>query len=96
MPSKPPANKPEWTIRRRIIIATLLWCAIIGTYVIVFGQSDALRQQALFAIAGLSSSVILGYLGFATWDDRNFLVHGRPRGDGDPPDCPPSEPRKDP
>ncbi|RTL93873.1 hypothetical protein EJV44_15495 [Ancylobacter aquaticus] len=40
---------------------------------IFFGPDDVLRQTALMGVLGLAGSLLLGYFGFATQDDRNYL-----------------------
>jgi hypothetical protein len=49
----------------------------MGTYLVVFAPSDPLRETAFLAISGLAASVLCGYLGFAAYDDRNFMQHLR-------------------
>lgn len=66
-------SKPTWDRRWLVIRVALIWCAIAASYLIGFAPSDGLRQNAFVAIAGLSASIILGYCGFASWDDRNYL-----------------------
>jgi hypothetical protein len=66
--------RPVWTRRWRIIWLTLVWCAVMATYIIVYGHdNDRLRETALIAIAGLSATVVTGYCGFAAWDDKNYM-----------------------
>ncbi len=49
----------------------------MGSYIVIVGPNDPLRETAFIAIASLAASVIGGYLGFATFDDRNFMHHLR-------------------
>lgn len=79
MPRRPlsgapqPAPKPCWRRRWLMIRAILIFCAALGFYLAVWGQDDRLRETALLGVLTLGGSVALGYLGFATQDDRNWL-----------------------
>lgn len=70
-PAVPP--KPCWNRRWAVIRAVLGFLAALALYLVVLGPDDRLRETALVAAFGLAGAVILGYLGFATQDDRNWL-----------------------
>ena len=81
-------HRPEWSRRWLLIRLSLIWCALFAAWIIIWGPDDRVRETAFVGIAGLAASVICGYLGFATWDDRNFMRHLRdtsPRSAIDPP-----------
>ncbi|MEL6980028.1 MAG: hypothetical protein AAGM38_15285 [Pseudomonadota bacterium] len=65
--------KPCWRRRWAMIRVILAFCAALSLYVVVVGPNDRLRETALLALLALGGSVALGYLGFATQDDRNWL-----------------------
>ncbi|WGD31660.1 hypothetical protein AncyloWKF20_07530 [Ancylobacter sp. WKF20] len=65
--------RPEWGRRRRLLYLTLVWCAVVASWVIFRGPDDVLRQTALVAVTGLAGSLLLGYFGFATKDDGNYM-----------------------
>ena len=67
------APKPVWARRWAVVRASLLFCAGLTLQSVVFGPDDRLRESALLGLLALSGSVVLGYLGFATQDDRNWL-----------------------
>ena len=60
----------------------------MATYIVGWAPDDRLRETAFLAVIGLAASVVTGYLGFASWDDKNVMKHMRPRGPP-PEDCPP-------
>ncbi|MEM9725126.1 MAG: hypothetical protein AAF909_06670 [Pseudomonadota bacterium] len=65
--------RSQWIRRWRMIQAILGFCALLGAYIIIAGPDDRLRETAFLGLLALSASVALGYLGFATQDDRNWL-----------------------
>lgn len=72
-PLEAPPAKPCWRRRWAMIRVILGFCAALSLYVVVLGPDDRLRETALLALLALGGSVALGYLGFATQDDRNWL-----------------------
>lgn len=65
--------KPDWRVRRRIIIATLLFCAGEILYLTVWAESTDLAQTLANGILILAGSVIGSYVFGAIWDDRNVM-----------------------
>lgn len=67
--------KPSWKIRRRIIIATLIFCAAVvvaltaGT--VFLGLDTALAGTIALGVFGLAGSTISAYVFGAAWDDKN-------------------------
>lgn len=71
-PAGSPIMEPRWTIRRRVVFGTLLYCGIALGYLIGWADSDPLRETIASAITLLAGSVITGYVFGATWDDKNY------------------------
>jgi CHASE2 domain-containing sensor protein len=65
--------KPDWRRRWALIRAVLAFCAGLVAWITLFGADDRLRETALLGAFGLAGAVALGYLGFATQDDHNWL-----------------------
>lgn len=66
-------GRPPWKQRRRMMWAALLFCAVIIGYLAVAGADNELTRSIAWSLIGLSTIIITGYLGFATWDDRNVM-----------------------
>ncbi|MET3601128.1 hypothetical protein [Martelella mangrovi] len=49
------------------------------TWLLILGPNDSLHETGLLAITGMTTSLLLGYFGFATLGDRDTLKHRRPR-----------------
>ncbi|TCM56144.1 hypothetical protein C8J36_103514 [Rhizobium sp. PP-F2F-G48] len=64
---------PDWAVRRRIIILSLLWCAGMVTYLAVFGRpialSDTIAMNLIFLFGGIVGSYVFG----AVWDRKNEM-----------------------
>lgn len=70
-PDQPP--KSDWRRRWALVRITVLFCAVLVFWIVIWGPDDRVRETALLGLLSLSGAVILGYLGFATVDDRNWL-----------------------
>lgn len=66
-------NKPSWTVRRRIIIATLLFCGFVVGYITIWGDARPVLDTVVIGAFGLALSVIGSYIFGAVWDDRNVM-----------------------
>lgn len=73
MPARLPPlpGRPSWKIRRRIVIATLLWCSGMVTYLSIFGRPISLSETTISGLLLLMASVIGSYVFGAVWDDKN-------------------------
>lgn len=69
----------SWRIRRRIIIATLLFCASILTYLTGWGQDTKLAETLATGAFLLMGSTIGSYVFGAVWQDVSMPMHGRRR-----------------
>lgn len=63
-------TRSSWAVRRRIIIATLLWCASLVTYLAIWGRPITLVEAIASGCLLLMGSVIGTYVFGATWDDQ--------------------------
>lgn len=70
---KPDDSRPVWAARRRIITATLLFCAGEILYLTVWADSTGLRETIANGLIILAASVIGSYVFGAVWDDRNVM-----------------------
>ena len=52
--------------------AALLFCSVIVGYLAIAGENNELTRSIAWSLIGLST-IITGFLGFATWDDRNVM-----------------------
>ena len=66
-------DKPSWKVRRRIVVATLLFCAGEILYLTGWAESTDLAQTIANGVLILAGSVIGSYVFGAVWDDRNVL-----------------------
>lgn len=71
--------RPSWAIRRRIIVATLAFCAGEVVFLTAWGRDTDLHETIANGIILLAGSVIGAYVFGAVWDDRNLLALGRRR-----------------
>lgn len=67
-------SRNSWTIRRRIIIGTLLWCGAMVTYLAIFGRPVSLSETIANGCLLLMASVIGSYVFGAVWDDKSKLM----------------------
>ncbi|QHJ77395.1 MAG: hypothetical protein [Caudoviricetes sp.] len=74
--------KPSWSVRRRLIIAVLTFCAFCITYVMVWGDDRSVHEMIIISAFGTAASVLGSYVFGAVWDDANVmkrLSHRQPR-----------------
>ena len=71
-----PVPPGTWTKRRRIIHATLIYCAVAVPAFTVWRPDSTLVAQVVLALIGLAASVIGAYVFGATWDDKNARGRG--------------------
>lgn len=63
--------KADWTIRRRVVVATLAFCGGEVLYLTVYGRDIELHGTIAASLILLAGSVIGSYVFGATWDDKN-------------------------
>ena len=66
-------KQPSWKIRRSIIIATLIFCAVVIFKIVWSGADSPTAQVALYGAFGLVGTVIGSYVFGAVWDDNNLI-----------------------
>ena len=66
------AKPGEWKRRRRIIHATLSYCALAVPALTVWSPDSNLTHQTVLALIGLSGAVIGSYVFGAVWDVQLF------------------------
>ena len=70
--NKTPNNKPSpcWNRRRKIVYATLFFCAFTVGYVVWGGEDTRLNETVVNGCLILAGSTIGSYVFGATWDDK--------------------------
>jgi hypothetical protein len=69
-----PTGAFEWKRRRRIIYATLMFCAFAAGVLLgaaVDGRDTSYLHAITYCVFGLATSVIGSYVFGAVWDDKN-------------------------
>ena len=64
-------DKERWKMRRRVVVGSLLFCALGVGYLIVIGDDTALHQSIANGLILLAGSIISSYIFGATWSDKN-------------------------
>ncbi len=72
-------NRPPWKVRRRIIIATLLFCGGCVIYLMGFGADNELNRLIVQSCFFLSGTIIATYVLGASWDDLNVMSKMGPK-----------------
>ncbi|WFU89458.1 hypothetical protein QA644_10665 [Rhizobium sp. CC1099] len=64
---------PDWAVRRRIIILSLIWEAVLITFLVVFPRPNAIGEIAMINLASLFGGTVGSYIFGAVWDRKNEL-----------------------
>ncbi len=64
-------GRASWAVRRRIIIAVLIWSGSLITYLAIWGRAVSLVSDIATGLILLMGSVIGSYVFGAVWDDKN-------------------------
>lgn len=64
-------GKAKWEVRRKIIIYTLLFCAVCVLYIMGFGADNALNATIVTGCFSMATMVVSGYIFGAVIDDKN-------------------------
>lgn len=68
-------HSPQWTRRRRVVFATLAYCAGMNGYLVALGADTVLHRALAEGAFMLAGAVVGSYVFGATWDDRNKMQH---------------------
>lgn len=60
-----------WRVRRRLVVLTLLYCAAMVAYIVVWGRPIPLSEAVASALILLAGSTLSSYLFGVVWDDKN-------------------------
>lgn len=66
-------NRPPWTVRKRIVVATLIFCAFCVFWIMIFGDARSVNDIIVMCSFGLAGSTIGSYVFAAVWDDKNVM-----------------------
>lgn len=87
-------KEPPWRDRKRVIVGTLLFCAVCIFYILWSGKDLGIYQTIAMGCFGLAGSVVAVFVGGQTYHDVNMHkidVVGRINGGKDP-NCHPDHP----
>lgn len=66
---KPQAGRPSWKNRRKVVFATLLFCAFCIMFIMFQGNDTQVNQTIILGSFALAGSVIGAYVFGAAWTD---------------------------
>ena len=58
----------EWSVRRRIIILSLIWEALLITYLVIYPWPNSIAEIAIINLAGLFGGTVGSYIFGAVWE----------------------------
>jgi hypothetical protein len=62
---------PDWAVRRRIIILSLIWEAILITYLVLSPWPNTIAEIAIINLVSLFGGTVGSYIFGAVWDRKN-------------------------
>jgi len=65
--------KPKWENRQKVIFGTLFFCALVITYLLIWGKDTSLHETIATWSYILSGAVIGSYVFGAAWEDVTKL-----------------------
>lgn len=68
-----PDTGKRWQFRRTVIIMSLIFCATVITFLVLYGEDTRLNETIALGTFGLSISIIGSAVFGAVWDDKNTL-----------------------
>lgn len=68
-------QKGSWSVRRRIIVSTLIFCAYVVIYIMHNGTDNKLNETIVTCAFLLSGSVIGSYVFGAIWEDNKKVFN---------------------
>ena len=66
-------GRPSWAMRRRLIIAVLLFCAFCVLWIMIRGDTRSVHEVIVMCSFGLAGSTLGAYVFGAVWDDQNVM-----------------------
>lgn len=61
----------NWKVRRKWMMAALIWMAVNVQYLVFWGKDNALHQNLAITFLGAIVSILCFYIFGAVWDDRD-------------------------
>lgn len=61
---------PDWAVRRRIIILSLIWIALLVTYLAIWGRPIALSDTAVTNLLWIFGGIVGSYVFGAVWESN--------------------------
>lgn len=77
--------RPPWKVRRRIVVAALIFCAFCVLWILFRGTDRSVEEVIVMCSFGLAGAVIGSYVFGAVWDDQNVLREMGPKAYDPPP-----------
>lgn len=68
-------KKPSWKNRRRVVFATLMFCAALVVYLAGWGSDSRLHETMAWGSFSLAGFVIAGYVFGAVMEDVGLFKH---------------------
>lgn len=62
-------SQPSWKNRRKVIFGSLIFCAVVISYVLISNKDNEIGQTAINGAYLLAGSVIGTYVAGAAWQD---------------------------
>lgn len=63
----------KWQFRRTVIVMSLIFCATVITFLLLYGEDTRLNETIALGTFGLTISIIGSAVFGAVWDDKNTL-----------------------
>ncbi|AJY44658.1 hypothetical protein [Martelella endophytica] len=70
----------NWTVRRTVVICTLIYCGLVIAYLAALGGDTRLNETIVNILGFVAMSTLGSYVFGATWDDRNKMKFKGPGG----------------
>ncbi|NTG00178.1 hypothetical protein G6L00_16590 [Agrobacterium rhizogenes] len=64
-------GSPDWAVRRRIIILSLIWEAVLITYLVIWPRPNVIAEIAIINLASLFGGTVGSYIFGSVWDRKN-------------------------
>lgn len=72
---------PLWLARRRIVVCSLIFEAVLVTVIVAWAMvtngENSLLDTALINLLWIFGATVSGYVGIATWGDKNDMQRNR-------------------